>query len=456
MRATDSGQPLPRRDRATSRAPAQRAAEALRDDLRATADVSGSHPGTRYRRVLAIASSASARASERGTKCFRAPPAQIRPQRDVRGRGSAATGHRRDGLRRPLPAADPSHRQELPQRAQQHAERRRLTIPAARGRIGATEGGHKAIDPRLGTLADFDRFVAAPQRARVSRSRSTSPFSARPTIRTSTEHPEWFRHRPDGTIKYAENPPKKYQDIYPFDFESVDWPALWRRAEAASSRSGSAMASASSASTIRTPSRSASGSGRSPTCARAYPGRDLSRRSVHPAQGHALPGQGWLLAVVHLLHLAQHQGGADRVLHRADARPRCATYMRPNLFANTPDILHEYLQRGGPAGLPCRGWCWRRRWGRTTASTAAIELYENMPLAPRQRGIPSTPEKYQIRPRDFDPSRHPARDDRAGQCHPPRAPCAPVRSTASPSTHRQRAADLLQQGRQPGGRRRRC
>ena len=42
------------------------------------------------------------------------------------------------------------------------------------------------------------------------------------------EHPEWFRHRPDGTIKYAENPPKKYQDIYPFDFESADWPALWQ------------------------------------------------------------------------------------------------------------------------------------------------------------------------------------------------------------------------------------
>ena len=57
--------------------------------------------------------------------------------------------------------------------------------------------------------------------------RWTSPSSARPTIPTSREHPQWFRHRPDGTIKYAENPPKKYQDIYPIDFECDDWKALW-------------------------------------------------------------------------------------------------------------------------------------------------------------------------------------------------------------------------------------
>ena len=75
------------------------------------------------------------------------------------------------------------------------------------------------------------------------------------------EHPEWFRHRPDGTIKYAENPPKKYQDIYPFDFECDDWRGALAGAARRSRCSGSSTACASSASTTRTPSRSASGSG---------------------------------------------------------------------------------------------------------------------------------------------------------------------------------------------------
>ena len=66
------------------------------------------------------------------------------------------------------------------------------------------------------------------QRASASRSRSISPIRPRPIIPYVTEHPEWFRRRPDGTIKYAENPPKKYQDIYPINFESEDWQALWR------------------------------------------------------------------------------------------------------------------------------------------------------------------------------------------------------------------------------------
>ena len=99
--------------------------------------------------------------------------------------------------------------------------------PGSPWAIGGPEGGHKAIHPELGTLDDFDRLVAAAQRARASRSRWTSPSSARPTTPTSREHPEWFRHRPDGTIKYAENPPKKYQDIYPIDFECADWQDLW-------------------------------------------------------------------------------------------------------------------------------------------------------------------------------------------------------------------------------------
>ena len=95
----------------------------------------------------------------------------------------------------------------------------------------------------------------------ASRSRSTSPGSARPTTRGSREHPEWFRHRPDGTIKYAENPPKKYQDIYPFDFECEDWRGAVAGAARRHAVLGRATACGSSASTTRTPRRSASGNG---------------------------------------------------------------------------------------------------------------------------------------------------------------------------------------------------
>ena len=96
---------------------------------------------------------------------------------------------------------------------------------AARGPSAPTEGGHKAIHPELGTLEDFRQLGRNARAASVSRSRSISPCSVRPIIPGCREHPDWFIHRPDGTIQYAENPPKKYQDIYPFNFEADDWRA---------------------------------------------------------------------------------------------------------------------------------------------------------------------------------------------------------------------------------------
>jgi starch synthase (maltosyl-transferring) len=98
--------------------------------------------------------------------------------------------------------------------------------PGSPWAIGSAAGGHTAIDPGLGTLDDFDRFVAAARHLGLEVALDVA-FQASPDHPWVTEHPEWFRHRPDGSIKYAENPPKKYQDIYPFDFESREWPALW-------------------------------------------------------------------------------------------------------------------------------------------------------------------------------------------------------------------------------------
>ena len=92
--------------------------------------------------------------------------------------------------------------------------------------IGSREGGHTAIHPELGTHDELDRLIARARAHRLELALDLA-FQCAPDHPWVSEHPEWFRHRPDGTIQYAENPPKRYQDIYPLDFECEEWPALW-------------------------------------------------------------------------------------------------------------------------------------------------------------------------------------------------------------------------------------
>ncbi len=96
--------------------------------------------------------------------------------------------------------------------------------------IGAQEGGHKAIHPQLGTLSDFKRLVASAAALQIEIALDIA-LQCSPDHPYVGEHPEWFKRRPDGSIQYAENPPKKYQDIYPFDFETPAWRDLWREAK---------------------------------------------------------------------------------------------------------------------------------------------------------------------------------------------------------------------------------
>jgi starch synthase (maltosyl-transferring) len=92
--------------------------------------------------------------------------------------------------------------------------------------IGSAEGGHKSVHPHLGTLDDFDRLVERARSFDIDIALDIA-FQSAPDHPYVSEHRTWFKKRPDGTIQYAENPPKKYQDIYPFDFESDDWRTLW-------------------------------------------------------------------------------------------------------------------------------------------------------------------------------------------------------------------------------------
>lgn len=92
--------------------------------------------------------------------------------------------------------------------------------------IGSPEGGHKAIHPQLGTLEDFRHLVSKAREYDIEIALDIA-FQCSPDHPYVEEHPEWFRRRPDGTVQYAENPPKKYEDIYPFDFETDKWRDLW-------------------------------------------------------------------------------------------------------------------------------------------------------------------------------------------------------------------------------------
>ncbi|HKB32272.1 MAG TPA: maltotransferase domain-containing protein, partial [Candidatus Dormibacteraeota bacterium] len=101
-----------------------------------------------------------------------------------------------------------------------------LDEPGSPWAIGSEEGGHKSINPLLGTLEDFRHLVAAARDHGIEVALDIA-FQCSPDHPYAREHPEWFKHRPDGTIQYAENPPKKYEDIFPFDFETESWRELW-------------------------------------------------------------------------------------------------------------------------------------------------------------------------------------------------------------------------------------
>ncbi len=92
--------------------------------------------------------------------------------------------------------------------------------------IGSPDGGHTAIHPQLGTMSEFTDLVAAAESRQIEVALDLA-FQCSPDHPWVTEHPEWFNHRPDGTIRYAENPPKRYEDIYPLDFDTEQWRELW-------------------------------------------------------------------------------------------------------------------------------------------------------------------------------------------------------------------------------------
>ncbi|MEJ1231179.1 MAG: hypothetical protein WDM88_11900 [Galbitalea sp.] len=230
-----------------------------------------------------------------------------------------------------------------------------------------------------------------PQRPRVAIDLALQCSPDHPWV---TEHPEWFTSRPDGSIAYAENPPKKYQDIYPLNFDRD--PVGIRGGDPADravlDRLGGRDLQR------RQPAHQAAGL-LGMAAARGQRGvsrRGVPRRGVYAAAHDAVARGRRLPAVVLVFHWRNTKAELEEFL--AEITDEWSAFFRPNLFVNTPDILTEYLQFGGVPAYKIRA---------TVASTASpawgvysgYELFEDVARPGSEENIDN--EKYQYRPRDF-------------------------------------------------------
>lgn len=261
--------------------------------------------------------------------------------------------------------------------------------------IGSAEGGHDAVHPDLGTVEDFDHFVGA---ARTLRMEIALDFALQcsPDHPWVTEHPEWFHHRADGSIAYAENPPKKYQDIYPIAFDRdlrgivtetvrilrfwmdhgvrifrVDNPhtkpvIFWEKVIADINRTDPDVIF-------------------------------LAEAFTRPAMMHALATVGFQQSYTYFTWRNSRQEITDYVTELSGETASC---MRPNFFVNTPDILPGYLQDGGRPAFEARAVL-AATLSPTWGVYAGYELCESTPIRSGSEEYLDS-EKYEIRPRDWD------------------------------------------------------
>jgi starch synthase (maltosyl-transferring) len=269
--------------------------------------------------------------------------------------------------------------------------------PGSPWAIGAAEGGHTSIDPGLGRIEDFDAFRIEAERHGLEIALDIA-FQASPDHPYVKTHPSWFRHRPDGTIKYAENPPKKYQDIYPFDFESEDWQALWTEL-----RDVFEFWIAHGVTIFRVDNPHTK-----PFAFWEWVIADLKSRhpdTIFLAEAFTRPKIMRYLAKAGFSQSYSYFTWRNTAAELREYFTELTTtevreYMRPNLFANTPDILHEFLQRGGRPAFQIR-LVLAATLGANYGIYSGFELCENVPVRPGSEEYLDS-EKYQIRVRDFD------------------------------------------------------
>ena len=262
--------------------------------------------------------------------------------------------------------------------------------------IGSAEGGHTAVHPELGTLDDFAFFMAEAERTGLEVALDFAPQCS-PDHPWVTEHPDWFAHRADGSIRYAENPPKRYQDIYPLDFGTSDRDGLWRALRDVVlfwAERGVRVFRVDNPHTkpfefwewviaeIR----------------RRHPDVVfLAEAFTRPAVMQRLAKVGFSQSYTYFTWRTTKQELSEYLTELSQTER--VDWFRPNFWVNTPDILHAYLQYGGPAAFRVRAVLaalTAPSWG----MYSGYELCERVAVEEGSEEYLDS-EKYQLRPRDW-------------------------------------------------------
>ena len=259
--------------------------------------------------------------------------------------------------------------------------------------IGSSAGGHDAVHPDLGTIKDFDAFVAAARASGLEVALDLA-LQCAPDHPWATSHRQWFTELPDGTIAYAENPPKKYQDIYPLNFDN-DADGLSREVLRVVRHWISHGVTIFRVDNPHT---------KPPDFWAWLIGEVkatdpdvlfLSEAFTRPARMYGLAKLGFTQSYSYFTWRTAkwelEEFGREIAQH--------ADYARPNLFVNTPDILHECLQHGGPGMFAIRAVL-AATMGTSWGVYSGYELFDNTPVRPGSEEYLDS-EKYELRPRDF-------------------------------------------------------
>ncbi len=272
--------------------------------------------------------------------------------------------------------------------------------PGSPWAIGSPDGGHMAVEPGLGTLEDFDRFAAAARDAGLEIALDIA-YQCSPDHPYVTSHPEWFRHRPDGSIKYAENPPKKYQDIFPIDFDSAAWPALWKElADIVRFWAARGVRIFRVDNPHTKP--FAFWEWMIGTVREEYPDAIfLSEAFTRPKVMKRLAKLGFSQSYTYFTWRNTKEELTEYFTELT--RTSMREYFRPNLFANTPDILHAYLQEGGRAAFQVR-LLLAGMLGASYGIYSGFELCEGRAVPGSEEYLDS--EKYDYKQWDWDRPGH--------------------------------------------------
>jgi starch synthase (maltosyl-transferring) len=273
--------------------------------------------------------------------------------------------------------------------------------PGSPWAIGAKEGGHKAIHKDLGNLEDFRHLVTAAAKLGIDIALDIA-YQCSPDHPYVKEHPEWFRRRPDGTVQYAENPPKKYEDIYPFEFQSAQWRSLW---EELKSVVEFWVAQGVRIFRVDNPHTKAFDFWE-------WMIRDLKKKHpeliflaeafTRPNIMHRLAKLGFTQSYTYFTWRNTKDELTEYLTELTTTQVR--EFFRPNFWPNTPDILHEYLQTGGRPAFMTRLVLAATLSANYGIYGPAYELCENLP---REKGSEEylNSEKYEIKNRNLhDPS----------------------------------------------------